>query len=50
MNDFERFTKKTSSFNEEGCALWKEKIRIFMEGINFDIWKYVKNATFVPTY
>lgn len=31
-------------------ALWKEKIRILIEGMNFEIWKVVKNGLFVPAH
>lgn len=34
----------------EKYALWKEKIKIFIEKINYDIWKTVKDGLFVSTH
>lgn len=44
------FLKKISSFNREGYALWKEKMRIFINKIDFHILKDVKNGPFIPTH
>lgn len=40
---------KSSSFNREEYATWKVKMRIFINGMYFDIWKIVKTNPFVPT-
>lgn len=41
---------KPSSFNGEGYNLWREKMKVFIEGMNCGIWKIVKEGPFVPTH
>lgn len=40
---------KPSSFNGKGNSLWKEKIRIFIEGMHCGGLKAVKEGSFVLT-
>lgn len=40
---------KYPSFNGEGYALWKENMRIFVEEMDFEVWKAVKDSLFFPT-
>lgn len=37
---------KSQSFNGEGYALWKENMRIFVEEMDFEVWKIVKDSLF----
>ena len=37
-------------FNGKDYAYWKERMRIFIEGIDVDIWDAVENGPFVPTH
>lgn len=39
-----------SSFNGKGQALWKENMIIFIEGMNYDILRGVKNGSFVTPH
>ena len=36
------------AFNGTGYTYWKERMRIFMESIDIDIWDAVENGAFVP--
>lgn len=38
------------SFNGEMYSLWKENMKIFIEGMDYDIWKAAKNSSFVPRH
>ena len=38
------------SFNGEGYGYWKERMKIFIEGIDCDVWDAVVNGPFVPTH
>lgn len=41
---------KPSSFDGEMYKLWKEKMKLFIEGTDRGIWKFVKEGPFVPTH
>ncbi|CAJ2652972.1 unnamed protein product [Trifolium pratense] len=36
-------------FNGEWYGYWKEKMKIFLQGIDLDIWDAVENGPFIPT-
>ena len=38
------------SFNGEGYGYWKERMKIFIEGIDCDIWDAIENGPFIPTH
>lgn len=38
------------SFNGEGYGYWKERMQIFLEPSNIDIWDAVENGPFVPKH
>lgn len=41
---------KPLSFKGERHDLWKKKIIVFIKGMDFEMWKTVKNGPFVLTH
>ncbi|XP_045810784.1 uncharacterized protein LOC123905202 [Trifolium pratense] len=37
-------------FNGEWYGYWKERMKIFIQGIDLDIWDAVENGPFIPTH
>lgn len=39
-----------SSFDDERFDLWKSRMKIFLDVVDFDLWDCVTNGSFIPTY
>lgn len=44
------FMNKPPSFDGEGFTIWKEKMKMLLDVIDFDLWAYVQNDSFVLTH
>ena len=37
-------------FNGQGYAYWKERMKIFIEGVDLEVWNAVQNGPYVPMH
>lgn len=39
-----------SGFNGKGYVYWKERMKIFIKGVDMEVWDSIDNGPFIPTH